>query len=164
MEGLTLRAPAPLADRHLLDAFDSGAPALDDWLKRRARANQAGGASRIYVVAEETGRVVAYYALASGALASAVATGRLRRNMPDPIPMAIIGRLAVDRGFQGQGLGVAILRDAVLRTRQAAAILGIRGILVHALSEDAKRFYECHGFRAGSASPMTLVMSTADRP
>jgi len=158
-----LQAPAPLADAHLLDAFNSGVPVLDDWLKRRARANQASGASRSYVVADEAGRVMAYYALASGALVSAEAPGRLKRNMPDPIPMAIIGRLAVDLSLQGQGLGVALLQDAVLRTRQAAAILGIRGILVHAISEDAKRFYERCGFTAGSANPMTLVMSIADR-
>lgn len=157
-----LRAPALLADTHQLDAFDSGVPALDDWLKRRARANQAGRASRTYVVAEATGRVAAYYALASGALACAQAPGRLKRNMPDPIPMAILGRLAVDRAYQGQGLGVAVLRDAVLRTRQAADILGIRGILVHAISDEAKRFYEHHGFTAGPADPMTLVMSIGD--
>lgn len=159
-----LHAPAPLADAHLLDAFNSGVPVLDDWLKRRARANQSTGASRTYVVADVSGRVSAYYALASGALASIEAPGRLKRNMPDPIPMAVIGRLAVDLGFQGQGLGVAILQDAVLRIRQAAGILGIRGILVHAISEDAKRFYERYGFTAGSANPMTLVMSIADRP
>lgn len=159
-----LQAPAPLADTHRLDAFDSGVPVLDDWLKRRARSNQASGASRSYVVADEQGRVLAYYALASGALASIEAPGRLKRNMPDPIPMAIIGRLAVDLSRQGQGLGAAILQDAVLRTRQAAAILGIRGILFHAISEDAKRFYERYGFTAGSANPMTLAMSIADRP
>ena len=158
-----LQAPAPLADAHLLDAFDSGVLALDDWLKRRARANQSTGASRTYVVADGSGRVFAYYALASGALASIEAPGRLKRNMPDPIPMAILGRLAVDLSRQGQGLGVALLQDAVLRTRQAAAILGIRGILVHAISEEAKRFYERYGFTAGSANPMTLVMSIADR-
>ncbi len=158
-----LRAPAPLADAHLLDAFNSGVPLLDDWLKRRARTNQASGASRTYVVADEKSQVFAYYALASGALASIEAPGPLKRNMPDPIPMAIIGRLAVDLSVQGRGLGVAILQDAVLRTHQAAAILGIRGILVHALSDDAKRFYERYGFTAGSANPMTLVMSIAGR-
>jgi GNAT superfamily N-acetyltransferase len=158
-----LGAPAPLDDRHRLDDFDSGVSVLDDWLRRRSRSNQASGASRTYVVADETGRVAAYYALASGALVATEAPGRLKRNMPDPIPMAVLGRLAVDRSFQGQGLGVAILRDAVLRTRQAATILGIRGLLVHAISEDAKRFYEHYGFTPGPANPMTLVMSLADR-
>lgn len=153
-----LLAPALLADAHQLDSFDSGIASLDDWLKRRARANQLNGASRTYVVADDAGRVVGYYALASGALAPMDAPGR---NMPDPIPMAILGRLAVDRTCQGQGLGVALLQDAVLRIRQAASIMGIRGILVHAISDDAKRFYEHHGFIAGPRQSMTLILSLA---
>ncbi len=143
---------------HRLDAFASGTASLDDWLKRRARANQISGASRTYVVAE-AGRVVGYYCLASGALAMNDAPAGLKRNMPDPIPMAILGRLAVDQTWQGRGLGVALLRDAVERTQAAAAILGIRGLLVHALSDDAKAFYERHGFTVSPSRPLTLVMS-----
>lgn len=97
------------------------------------------------VTADE--RVVGYYALATGAVASEEATGRVRRNMPDPIPVMIIGRLAVDREYQGKGLGSALLRDAVLRTLQVADIGGIRAILLHAISEDAKRFYAAPGSR-----------------
>lgn len=156
-----LRPPEPLDASHSLEAFSSGVPSLDDWLKRRARTNHASGASRTYVVADEGNRVVGYYALASGALASSEAPGRLRRNMPDPIPMAVLGRLAIDSDHQGQGVGVALLRDAVLRVRQASSILGIRGLLVHAISEDAKAFYEHHGFTAGVNAPMTLVLSLA---
>ncbi|MCC7346204.1 MAG: GNAT family N-acetyltransferase, partial [Variibacter sp.] len=107
----------------------------------------------------EGDRVLGYYALASGALAAIDAPGALRRNMPDPIPMAVLGRLAVDRSQQGRGLGVALLQDAVVRTAQAASIVGIRGVLVHALSEPAARFYERHGFVASPAHPMTLVLS-----
>lgn len=143
---------------HRLDAFASGTASLDDWLKRRARANQISGASRTYVVAE-AGRVVGYYCLASGALAMNDAPAGLKRNMPDPIPMAILGRLAVDQTRQGRGLGAALLRDAVERTQAAAAILGIRGLLVHALSDDAKAFYERHGFTVSPSRPLTLVMS-----
>ena len=157
-----LRAPVLLDGEHRLDQFDSGVASLDDWLKRRARANQVSGASRTYVVANDEGIVVAYYALASGALAVAEAPGKIRRNMPDPIPMAILGRLAVDRSHQGHGLGVALLQDAVLRVRQAANIMGIRGVLVHAISEDAKRFYERHGFTGDDRHPMTLVLSIAE--
>lgn len=158
-----LLAPAPLSDAHRLELFDSGTPSLDEWLCRRARGNQVTGASRTYVVTDGPERVVGYYALASGALAVTAAPGRLKRNMPDPIPMAILGRLAVDRTYQGRGLGVALLQDAVLRVQAAAAILGIRGVLVHAISEDAKRFYERHGFVAAPAHPMTLVLSIAER-
>jgi len=161
---MSLCPPAPLADAHVVDNFVSGVPPLDDWLKRRARANQVAGASRTYVVVAETGDVVGYYALASGGLAQAEAPGGLRRYMPDPIPMAILGRLAVHRDHQRRGLGVALLQDAVLRVRQAAMILGIRGILVHAISEEAKTFYLHHGFVAGVDSPMTLVLSLVPVP
>lgn len=159
MESLTLEAPALLSATHLLDGFTSGTASLDDWLKRRARANQISGASRTYVVAE-AGRVLGYYCLASGALALNEASGGIKRNMPDLIPMAILGRLAVDQTWQGRGgLGAALLRDAVERTQTASSILGIRGLLVHALSDEAKAFYEHHGFVASPSRPMTLVMS-----
>ena len=158
MAGLSVSPPELLGDSHAIDAFDCGVLVLDDWLRRRARQNQASGASRTYVVAEAN-RVVGYFSLASGALATTDAPGRLRRNMPDPIPMVVPGRLAVDRGWQRQGLGVALLRDAVLRTAAAADILGIRGLIVHALSEPAKLFYERHGFTPSPLQPMTLVLS-----
>ena len=107
---MELRAPDLLTAEHVLTAFDSGVASLDDWLRRRALANQVSGASRIYVVATPEDRVVGYYALASGALAHADAPGRIKRNMPDPVPMAVIGRLAIDRSMQGRGLGVALLQ------------------------------------------------------
>ena len=124
-------------------------------------ANQASGASRTYVVvdAADDQRVLGYYCLASGALAVTDAPGSIRRNMPDPIPMAILGRLAVDSTWQGKGLGVALLQDAMGRSTQAAAILGIRGLLAHAISLKAKAFYEYHGFIASPTQPMTLVLS-----
>ena len=153
-----LHAPIVLTDAHDLELFQSGAGSLDEWLRRRAQANQVSGASRTYVVAEGK-RVVGYYCLSSGGLDLASAPGALRRNMPDPVPMAILGRLAVDASWQGKGLGGALLQDAVLRTGQAAAILGIRGILVHAISEGAKAFYERYGFVSSPNNPMTLVLS-----
>jgi GNAT superfamily N-acetyltransferase len=153
-----LSAPEPLNDRHDLDSFQCGIASLDDWLKRRARANQAGGASRSYVVATGS-RVIGYYCLASGAIAAIEAPGKIRRNMPDPIPMAVLGRLAIDQAWQGKGIGVALLQDAVLRTTQAAEILGIRGLLVHAISDEAKAFYQHHGFLPSPSDPMTLMLS-----
>lgn len=107
----------------------------------------------------EGAKVVGYYCLASGALALNEAPGKVKRNMPDPIPMIVLGRLAVDRAWQGKGLGVALLQDAVIRTSEAAGILGIRGILVHAISEEAKAFYERYGFTASPSQPITLVLS-----
>ncbi len=156
---MILQAPAPLTAGHLVREFQSGVASLDDWLVRRALANQVSGASRTYVVADAEGRVLAYYALASGALAMVDAPGPIRRNMPDPIPVAVLGRLAVDRRAQGQGLGAAVLKDAVLRVQQAAQLLGIRGVLVHAISDDARRFYEGFGFVNAQNQPLTLVLS-----
>jgi GNAT superfamily N-acetyltransferase len=142
-------------------AFDSGVPALDEWLRRRARQNQETGASRTYVISRR-GQVVGYYALANGAVTQAEATGRTRRNMPEPIPVMVLGRLAIDKRLQERGIGRALLRDAVLRTMQAAEIAGIRAVLVHAISEDAKRFYERCGFQASSMDPMTLMITLRD--
>ncbi|MEI9414849.1 GNAT family N-acetyltransferase [Mesorhizobium sp. Cs1321R2N1] len=151
-------APTPLAEHHDLEFFQSGTESLDQWLRRRARANQVSGASRTYVVAEGT-RVVGYYCLSSGGLDLAEAPGIIRRNMPDPIPMVVLGRLAVDASWQGKGLGAALLQDAVLRAGRAATILGIRGVFVHAISDEAKAFYEHYGFAASPKNPMTLALS-----
>ena len=156
-----LSSPEPLTDEHQIDSFDSGEPVLDDWLKRRARANQASGASRTYVVSEGKA-AIAYYALASGAIAQAAVPGRFRRNMPDPIPVVVLARLAVDRRYHGRGIGRALFRDAALRVSQAADVIGIRGILVHAISEEARKFYLALGFDPCPAEAMTLVVTLRD--
>jgi GNAT superfamily N-acetyltransferase len=158
---MTLTSPQPINEQHQIGSFDSGVPTLDDWLRRRARANQASGASRTYIVCEEQ-RVVAYYALASGAVAIETASARLRRNMPDPVPVAVLGRLAVERSFQKHGLGRALVRDAATRVVQAADLIGIRGILLHAISPEAKAFYLALGFEASPLEPMTLMATLAD--
>lgn len=153
-----ISAPGPLLDSHDLAPFRCGVASLDDWLIKRARANQVAGASRSYVIAIGD-RVIGYYCLSSGGIAAIAAPGKIRRNMPDPVPMAVLGRLAIDNGWQGKGIGVALLKDAVLRTVQAAGILGIRGLLVHAISGEAKAFYEHHGFTPSPSNEMTLVLS-----
>jgi GNAT superfamily N-acetyltransferase len=154
-------APEHLTATHDISTFDCGIPALNDWLKKRAVSNEESGASRTYVVCS-LGRVVGYYALANGGVALASAPGRVRRNMPDPLPVMIVGRLAVEQGWQGRNIGRSLLRDAVLRTLQAAEIGGIRAILVHAISEDAKQFYERNGFSVSPVDPMTLMITIAD--
>jgi len=153
--------PQKLQAEHDVSAFDCGQPTLNDWLRRRALQNQRSGASSTYVILDEM-RVVGYYSLAAGSVARQTAPGRMRRNVPDPVPVVVLGRLAVDRPFQGRNLGRALLRDAVLRTLQAADIIGVRAILVHALSDQAKRFYEESGFVSSPIDPLTLLVSVSE--
>src|SRR3984893_18549905 len=156
-----ISAPEHLTAARDISAFECGVANLTEWLKKRALSNEETGASRTYVVCS-AGRVVGYYALASGGVASEKAPGRGRRNMPDPPPVMIVGRLAVYQSCQGRNIGRSLLRDAVLRTLQAAEIGGIRAILVHAISEEAKRFYERNGFSVSPVDPMTLMITVAD--
>ncbi len=158
---MTFAAPQPLTDAHQVAEFNSGVASLDDWLKRRARSNQASGASRTFVLCEGE-KVIGYYALASGGVTIGEAPGRFRRNMPDPIPVVILARLAIDRAYQGKKLGRALFRDAALRVAQAADAIGIRGIVVHAISGEAKAFYIALGFDPSPLDPMTLMVTLAD--
>lgn len=158
---MSLSAPAPLADNHNLDGFDSGVALLDEWLRRRARANQAAGASRTFVICEGD-EVAGYYALSSGSISTSDASGRMRRNMPDPVPVVVLGRLAIGKGYQGKGIGRAMVRDAAKRVIAAGDEIGIRGIVVHAISEEAKAFYLALGFLQSPTSEMTLMISLSD--
>jgi hypothetical protein len=156
-----LSAPEPIASHHLLDSFSCGIATLDNWLKQRALQNQASGASRCFVLCNGND-VVGYYALASSAVAAATATGRVRRDMPDPIPVVVLGRLAIDITQQGKGLGRALFQDAARRVINAADTIGIRGILVHALSEEAKQFYLRIGLDEPPLEPMTLMTTVVN--
>jgi GNAT superfamily N-acetyltransferase len=158
---MSLRAPVPLAEQHQLASFDCGQPALHDWLRRRAPQNQQSGATRTYVACEGEA-VIAYYALASGAIAITEATGRMRRNMPDPIPVVLLARLAVDRRHQRRGIARALLRDAGLRVLHAADSIGVRGLLTHAVDDAARAFYLRLGFDPSPCAPMTLMITLAD--
>ncbi|HZL25302.1 MAG TPA: GNAT family N-acetyltransferase [Acidobacteriaceae bacterium] len=158
---MALSAPEPLASFHDVSLFASGEPSLDDWLKKRAPANQVSGASRTFVVCDGK-RVVGYYALASGAVTVATVPGKFKRNMPDPIPVVLLGRLAIDSSWQGKGIGRALFRDAAMRVSQAAGAIGIRGIVVHALSESARKFYLALGFTECPHEPLILVVTLQD--
>lgn len=158
---MTVSAPEPLAAHHALGRFNCGVPSLNDWLRKRALPNQASGASRTYVVCDDE-RVVAYDALVASAVVLDSATGKVRRNMPDPIPMIVLGRLAVDVDYQGQGLGRGLLQDAGRRVLQAAAEVGIRGLMVHAIDDSAKAFYQRLGFNVCPLDPMTLMITVAE--
>lgn len=153
----TLSLPMPIHSSHALEDFCSGEEVLDHWLKRRALKNEAAGASRTYVVCDGQ-QVVGYYALATGSAMLDTAPGKVRRNMPDPIPLVILGRLATDTRWQGQGLGRGLLKDVLLRAFQVSQQVGVRALLVHALSESAKQFYLHHGFVESPLDGMKLFL------
>lgn len=154
-------APEPLGPQHPVDGFSCGEAALDHWLLRRAKANQVSGATRTFVACE-SGAVVAYYALASSAVSIETTTGRFRRNMPDPIPVVVLARLAVAQSHHRRGIGRALFQDAARRVMYAADAIGIRGSIVHALSEDAAAFYRSLGFDPSPLDPTTLMVTLAD--
>lgn len=157
---MKLGSPVTLTVAHQLDAFSCGEPSLDEWLKRRALANHASGASRTFVVADEERAVMGYYALAAGAVQHEQAPRSIRQNMPEPIPVMVLGRLAVDMRAQGMQLGAALLKDALERCVLVSQNTGVRALLVHAINERARQFYEYYGFKAVPAHPMTLMLQT----
>jgi len=136
---------------------------LSDWLSKRALANAVAGASRTDVVCDEQRRVVGYYALAAGSIAagliaSAAAPGRLRRNMPDPLQVIVLGRLAEYSDWSRKGIGSGLLKDAVPRSIPAAQLIGVRVLPCHAIEEDAKASYMKHGFAESPRGPLTVLV------
>lgn len=160
---LKLGAPEPLSTLHHLDDFECGEIVLDEWLKRRAMINQLSGASRTFVVVNQNNRICGYYAIAAGAVSRQMATGAVRRNMPDPIPVLVLARLAVDRRDQGMHLGASLLQDAVNRAISVSHNAGVRSLLVHALHDRAKQFYQYYGFQVSPVHPMTLMLLLGKR-
>jgi GNAT superfamily N-acetyltransferase len=156
--GKVTAAPERITPEHDVADFDCGVLVLDAWLKEHALKNEESGASRTYVICSGR-RVVGYYALAAGSILNARAPSAVRRNMPDPIPVILLGRLAVAKSCQGKGLGKALLRDAVLRTIHASEITGVRALLVHAISEEVKSFYQGLGFRESPVDPMIFAIT-----
>ena len=154
-----LLPPQPLSVEHQLGDFSCGELSLDEWLRRRALSNLTLRASRTFVVTTDTGHVIAYYALAAGAVSHQDLPGKIRRNMPDPVPALVLARLAVDQGFQRQRIGGALLQDAVQRTLSVAENIGVRALLVHALHQQAVKFYTHFGFMPSPANPMTLMLA-----
>ena len=134
---------------------------LDDWLKKRARANQVSGASRTYVTHDDS-VVVGYYSIASSSITVTEATGKFKRNMPDPIPVVVLGRLAISESHQGKGIGKALMRDAIARIANAGDEIGIRGVVVHAINQSAKSFYLSLGFTQSPTHEMTLMITMND--
>jgi GNAT superfamily N-acetyltransferase len=158
MTALHLTPPAPITSGHDLADFDSGEASLDEWLRKRALKNHAAGASRCFVLCAGAS-VIGYYSLSAGAISHEAAPKAMRRNMPDPLPVLLLGRLAVDRRYHNRGLGQALLRDAMMRAVNVSGEAGVFAILVHALSDEAKRFYLSRGFVESPLQSMTLLMT-----
>ena len=156
---MTINAPSPLADEHQLGDFRCTSPDLARWLKERARRNHREGASRCFVVCDERQHVTGYYALAAGSVSHALVSGSVRRNMPEPIPAAVLTRLAVHSDWIGLGIGRGLLKDVLQRTLRTAEHMGIRVLLCHAIDEAARTFYLRHGFIESPIDPMTVMLS-----
>jgi ribosomal protein S18 acetylase RimI-like enzyme len=162
--GKTLYAPpAGLTAEHRLDGFSCGKPPLDDWLKAHALDNE-GKASRTYVVTPragpDEGAVIAYYTLAYGSVVRDEVPRKVRHGLPNPVPVMVLGRLAVDKnhGGNGNGIGPALLREAMQRTMQAAEIAGLRALIVHAIDDEAVGSYAKYGFQVFPAGTRTLFL------
>ncbi|PAX07120.1 GNAT family N-acetyltransferase [Sphingomonas lenta] len=151
-----------LTPTHPLDAFECGAPALDRFLIRHALQSQRAGASRTYLALQGE-RVVGYRSLAVGEAAYEDAAERPTKGMArHPIPIMLLARLAVAQDQQGQGIGAGLLKDALLRTLQAASIAGIRALVVHAKDDAARAFYERYDFAPSPTDPFHLYLLLRD--
>jgi GNAT superfamily N-acetyltransferase len=155
---LDLTPPAPITADQELTNFDSGELSMNEWLKKRAYKNHVAGASRCFVLCAGT-IVIGYYSLSAGAISLDAAPKAMRLNMPDPLPALLLGRLAVDKRYHNQGIGQALLRDAMIRVVNVAGNAGVFVLLVHALSDQARQFYLSRGFVESPLQPMTLLMT-----
>ena len=155
-----ITAPVPIGPGHILAGFDCDVTVLNDWLLRLALKNEVTGASRTFVVCSER-QVIGYYALAAGSVQRREAPGKIRQGMPEPVPVMVLGRLAVDMRWQGQGIGRGLLKDVVARTLLAANHAGMRALVVHALSDAARSFYLRHGFQESTLNRLTLMLPLA---
>ena len=158
---MEITAPQLLDNGHNLTGFESGYDSLDHWLCKTALKDQVNNGSKIWVVCSG-GRVVGYYALATGSIERSTAPSSIARQMPNPVPVIVLGRLAIDRAFQDQGLGSALLKDALLRTLQVSAHVGVKAVLVHAIDDSARRFYRRYNFKESRIDEYTLMLSIKD--
>jgi GNAT superfamily N-acetyltransferase len=154
--------PEPLGPQHQLDAFRNGRHlSLDEWLRGRAHLSE-GLSARTYVIcaARPANVVVGYYAISTAAAhRAALPSAKLRKGAPQEVPLLLSGRLAIDAAFQGRGLGAALLADALRRCAAASTIAGVRGVLVHAIDDEAAGFYQHFGFiRAPPLGERTLLL------
>lgn len=154
-----MKAPVLISTHHKVEHFNCGEPSLDEWLKKRAIKNHSTGASRCFVICNDHNEVIGYYCLSAGAISRDSASKPMQRNMPNPLPVLVLGRLAIDQKYHNKGLGSALLRDALLRAVNVAEEAGVFAILLHALTTQAKQFYLSRGFVESPIQSMTLFMT-----
>lgn len=159
---MPLSAPEPLTAAHDVSTFSCGKPTLDRWLKTHALSNQEKGFTAVIVVHDEM-RVVGYYGLAPTAVVPATLPRSIRTGSPpDPVPCLLLGQLATDQGWTGQGIGTGLLKHALARSVTAAGLIGGRALVVHAIDEDAATFWKRRGFLPSRDDPFVLFRSIAD--
>lgn len=151
------KPPEPITSDHRVDGFESGKAPLDDWLRAHAVENE-GRASRTFVVTDAGRDVQGYYTLATGSVTRQEVPRKLRQNLPNPVPVMVLGRLAIDRQHQGKGLGPALLKDAMSRTLRVSLEAGVRALIVHAIDDDAVTFYAKYGFQVFPPETQTLFL------
>ena len=157
-----LGPPEPLAPHHDISQFSSGVPTLDAWLRGKARLNEARGGARTYVACDGD-RVAGFYSLAASSVERRRVLSRVGRNMPDPVPVILLGQLAVDGDYHGRRLGTDLLIDAANRALAAAGVVGARAVIVQAIDEPARAFYEKFGFRPFSdREPLMLILRISE--
>jgi GNAT superfamily N-acetyltransferase len=155
--------PESLGSSHYIDFFDCGKPALNDWLVRHARQAQGSGSAKTFVVTDDNLRVIGYFSLTVGQIDTLEAPERIRKGMGQyPIPVAILGRLAVSKDHQGRGIGIGLLQDAIRRSLMIAEQAGIRAILTHPIDEEAAHFYKRFGFIASPLQDQQFLLLLKD--
>ena len=153
--------PQRIKSEHIVENFDCGESSLNDWLKKRAIKNDITDASRTYVVCCDK-IVVAYYSLHLGCIQHKEALGKIKLNMPEPIPALVLGRLAVDVKHQGKGLARVLIKDMFLRAIQVSDLAGTKAVLVKALNEDVTAFYQSFGFVQSKTNPLLLMKAISE--
>jgi GNAT superfamily N-acetyltransferase len=155
-----MKAPEPISPAHIVREFKCSHDSLNVWLHERALKNELIGASRTFVIClPETKRVIGYYCLSQGAIGHELLSAKDKRNMPDPLPATILGRLAIDKDWAGKGLGTVLLQDAIRRSKQASLQAASKGVFVQALDENAANFYVKFGFKILPTDPLYLILS-----
>lgn len=158
---MSLSTPEPLNAGHDVSQFSCGKPTLDHWLKTRALSNQQKGFTVVLVVHDD-GRVVGYYGLAPTAVVPSVLPRSIRTGQPpDPVPCLLLGQLATDTAWAGQGIGTGLVKHALQRCVHAASLIGGRALMVNAIDDEAARFWQRRGFLPTRNDPLILFRSIA---